>query len=666
MASERTAATDARQPPMRHTDEMSGRAGGLHRRVAWLLTAAVLASAAGAAGPPFLGIGGSGSVFADAVTSAFVAVAPCRLADTRSEEGFTRISPTIIEVQVSGRCDLPAELVAAAFVVTAVIPRADGHVTVYPAHLATPPTTSNVNTQGYQTRANGAVVQVSPTGAVRVHSPGPGDLVLDATGGFVAAADATAGRLVAISPVRAFDSRHEGAGARVPAGGTVHVPLPAGVPADATALAITLTAAGAVSPGYATAFPAGAEPGDASHLNFDTVDPERASAAIVQVSPTGLSVRTSGEAHLIVDVTAYFTGDTAASSTDGLFVPMEPTRVVDTRRTSPLGVSVPLYRDGALDLALPQAAAAAVLNLTVTATSARGHLSARAGGAPLPPTSSLNAAHSSDTAAAMWLGAASTTGVRLSSAGMSTHMVVDQFGWFTGVPPAPTLGAAANTPNGAGCLPGVGKLDPTKRWYRQDNTSASTSTIAYYPLAGPRGAVAVVGDSLTWQTMSNTMNRLIDAGFGPICADGAVFRATTVVVSKVNSGVNAIGRLKGLAFWAAATVRWVISIGTNDVGTASTTVAQRARIDGVIAAVGVTTRSILWMNVRTRRGSYQSVETRFNQNLAATPNVTVIDWSAMVAWNPAAYITGADLVHLTAHGISTRPTLLANTLFTNT
>ena len=44
----------------------------------------------------------------------------------------------------------------------------------------------------------------------------------------------------------------------------------------------------------------------------------------------------------------------------------------------------------------------------------------------------------------MWLGAASTSGVRLSSAGMSTHMVVDQFGWFTGVPPAPTLGAAAN------------------------------------------------------------------------------------------------------------------------------------------------------------------------------------------------------------------------------
>ena len=613
-----------------------------------------------------LGLRAASAVSASAPTSSFVAVAACRLADTRSGIGFTRISPTIIEVQVSGRCDLPADLAAAAFVVTAVSPLADGHVTVYPAHLSAPPTTTNVNTQAYQTRANGAVVQVSPSGAVRLHSPGAGDLVLDATGGFVAGATATAGRLVSIGPMRAYDSRSAGSGARVPAGGTVNVPLPDGVPGDATALAITLTAAGAVSSGYATAFPTGAAAGDASHLNFDTIDPERASATIVQVSPSGLSVRTTGQTHLIIDVTAYFTGEDAASSTDGLFVPMEPTRVVDTRRASALGIGVPLYRDGALDLTLPQPGAAAVLNLTVTATSARGHLTARAGGVPLPPTSSLNAAHSSDTAAAMWLGAASTTGVRVSVAGMSAQIIVDQFGSFTGSPAPPTLGPAANVPNGAGCLPGVGKLDPTKRWYRQDNTSASTSSIGYYPLAGPRGAVAVVGDSLTWQTMSGTMNRLIDAGFGPICVDGAVFRATTVVVSKVNSGVNAIGRLKGIAFWAAPTVRWVVSIGTNDVGTAGATAAQRVRIDGVMAAIGVTTRTVLWMNVRTRRGTYQAAETRFNNALVATPNLQVIDWSAVVAPNPAAYITGSDLVHLTAYGITTRPTLLANTVFTNT
>lgn len=235
-----------------------------------LVGAALIGSAGVAAAPtvtapfPSFGLGPVTNASAALPTSSFVAIAPCRLADTRSGVGFIRVSPTIIEVQVSERCGLPAELVAAAFVVTAVIPRADGYVTVYPAHLPTVPTTSNVNTQAYQTRANGAVVQVSPGGAVRVHTPAPGDLVLDATGGFVAATQAAAGRLVAVGPLRAYDSRRVGSGARVPAGSTVLVPLPDGVPADASALAVTLTAAEAVTPGYATAFPADAAAGEAS------------------------------------------------------------------------------------------------------------------------------------------------------------------------------------------------------------------------------------------------------------------------------------------------------------------------------------------------------------------------------------------------------------------
>lgn len=189
-------------------------------------------------------------------------------------------------------------------------------------------------------------------------------------------------------------------------------------------------------------------------------------------------------------------------------------------------------------------------------------------------------------------------------------MIIDQFGSFSGAASSATLGAPINGPNATGCLPGVGKLDPTGRWYRQDNTSASTSTIAYYPHSGRRGALAVMGDSLTWQTMNGTMNRLIDAGYGPICADGAVFRATTIVVLKVNSGVNAINRLRSLQFRAAPTVRWVISIGTNDTGTATTVSAQRSRIDAVMAAVGGTSRSALWMNVRTRRSEFRTIETR--------------------------------------------------------
>lgn len=634
---------------------MSGRGPRKRRRFAPCVAAALICSLVGVAARP-------GAVGAAPASSAFVAVAPCRLADTRLDTGFTRLSATTIEVQVSGRCELPDALSAASFVVTAVSPSAPGYLTVYPAHLTAPPTTSNLNTHVGQTRANGAIVQLSPDGRVRVYSPAGGQVVLDTTGGFVAAATSAGGRLVAITPVRAFDSRTTGGGTRVPANSIVTVPLPTGVPADAVAVAVTLTAVNAVAPGFATAFAAGSTAGDASHLNYDTLDTERASGTIVQVSSGGLSLRASSAVHLIVDVTGYFTGVSAAESGDGLFVPIAPTRLVDTRYGSALGINVPLYRDGSFDVALALPAAAAAVNLTVTATSGHGSLSARAGGAPLPPTSSVNAGHVADTAAALWMGTTSASGLRVSVASMSAHVIVDQFGWFAGAVAAPGSIPAANVPNGTGCLPGVGKLDPTKRWYRQDNTSASTSSIGYYPTAGPRGALAVMGDSLTWQTMSGTMNRLIDAGFGPICADGAVFRATTVAVLGVNSGVNATGRLRASPFWAAPTVRWLVSIGTNDVGTASTTAAQRTRIDGMMAAIGLTTRPVLWMNIRTRRSDYQAVETRFNAAVAATPNLRVIDWSALVAPNPGAYISSNDLVHLTAYGIAQRPVLLANTL----
>lgn len=640
---------------MGHTVAMSGRGLGKRRWVAQRVAATLVCSLVGVAAAP-------AQVGSAPASSSFVAVAPCRLADTRLGTGFTRISATTIEVQVSGRCELPDALTAAAFVVTAVSPSAPGYVTVYPAHLGAPPTTSNLNTHVGQTRANGAIVQVSAEGRVRVYSPAGGQVVLDATGGFVAAVSATGGRLVTVTPVRAFDSRTSGAGSRVAANTVVTVPLPAGVPTDAVAVAVTLTAVGAVAPGFATAFAAGSSAGDASHLNYDTVDGERASGTIVQVSPGGLALRASTAVHLIVDVTGYFTGATAADSSNGLFVAIEPKRLIDTRYGSALGLSVPLYPDGSVDVALALPAAAAAVNLTVTATSGHGSLSARAGGGPLPPTSSVNSGHRSDTAAALWMGTTSTSGVRVSVAAMSAHVIVDQFGWFTGTVGASAGIPAANVPNGTGCLPGVGKLDPTKRWYRQDNTSASTSSIGFYPNSGPRGALAVMGDSLTWQTMSGTMNRLIDAGFGPICADGAVFRATTVAVAGVNSGVNATNRLKTVAFWTAPTVRWVVGIGTNDVGAAGTTAAQRSRIDGMMSAIGVTTRPVLWINVRTRRGDYQAAESRFNAALVATPNLRVIDWSAMVAPSPATYITSYDMVHLTATGIAQRPVLVANTL----
>ncbi len=598
----------------------------------------------------------------------FSAVTPCRLADTRepessAAEGYARVDARVVEVQVTGRCGIADGATAASFVVTAVAMPANGFVTVYPADLVTPPLVSNLNARAGQTRANGAVVRLSSTGTVRVFSNVGAPVVLDVSGAFHPAAEASAGRFVATAPQRLFDSALSGV--RVPLGGIVDLELPAGVPTDSIAVAVEITASDAVGSGFVAAYPRSGPPSLTSALNFDAVDSIRSATSVIAVSPDGIELHVSRSTHLAVDVLGYFTGPDEPLSADGRFVAVSPTRVLDTRGDSPLGHGVPLYAGGKADVLLPVSGAAVVLNLTVTSTSAKGSISTAGSMRPLPGTPSVNAAHALDLAANLWMGAMSTAGVTAHAQGMSAHHIIDVFGWFTGVPQLPSVAAGTNVPDGSGCLPGVGKLDATGRWYQQDNTSANTSAIAWYPGAGRLGALAVMGDSLTWQTLKGTMNQLVDAGFGPICIDSAVYRNISVTVLKVNSGVDATNRLRTHSFWAAPTVRWVVAMGSNDVGAASTSVAMQARIDAELWAIGPNARTVLWMNVRTRRSTYQTVETRFDQTLAATPNVVPIDWSSFVSPNPALYILSADLVHLTATGIAWRPVLLTNALVAN-
>ena len=54
-------------------------------------------------------------------------------------------------------------------------------------------------------------------------------------------------------------------------------------------------------------------------------------AAIVPVSAAGLSLFASGGGHVVVDVTGYFTGPSAPPSSAGLFIPLDPTRLYDSR-----------------------------------------------------------------------------------------------------------------------------------------------------------------------------------------------------------------------------------------------------------------------------------------------------------------------------------------------
>ena len=84
-----------------------------------------------------------------------------------------------------------------------------------------------------------------------------------------------------------------------------------------------------------------AGPSETSNLNVNGPGQTRAAAAVVKVTTVGavrgFKVWSYGGGHVIVDVAGYYTGSSSANASDGLFVPMVPQRILDTRKPGAMG-----------------------------------------------------------------------------------------------------------------------------------------------------------------------------------------------------------------------------------------------------------------------------------------------------------------------------------------
>lgn len=224
--------------------------------------------------------------------------------------------------------------------------------------------------------------------------------------------------------------------------------------------------------------------------------------------------------------------------------------------------------------------------------------------------------------------------------------------------PAPTYG---------GCMkPGIPTSPvaaPGGVW--QLGTVNGKWRIGFRGVAGPLGAIVVVGDSLTYLSIAETMAGLVSAGYGPICVDAGYGRFVVVGsgTASVSSGLDVIGRVRASApVWQMDTVRWVIALGTNDVRRPSAGRAPVWCAEQIAAArwaIGVTARPPEWVNVRSRREIAQYVENVWNTAVPQNGFVT-IDWSAAVAPWPELFISD-DLVHPTPFGTELRVRLLTAT-----
>lgn len=279
-----------------------------------------------------LRVGGSGStqLLAEVVgwveagdgtePGAYSPLAPQRLLDTRDGTGAPKgilAGGSTVRLAVAGRGGVPAEGAGAVLLnVTAVGGTAAGFLTVAPT-LTGDATTSNLNYNAGQVRANLVLVPLSDTGSVdlRVTSNGSVHAIADVVGWVRTGTPVADGSMAAVAPVRLLDTRTDGGG-QVYNNGWAEIPVTgvAGVPYGGVhAVLLNVTATRATAQGRVSVLPGASNLPTGSQVQF-TKGRNDANLVLAPVSADGwvdLLVQSSGSVDLVADIVGYVTGPTA-------------------------------------------------------------------------------------------------------------------------------------------------------------------------------------------------------------------------------------------------------------------------------------------------------------------------------------------------------------------
>jgi hypothetical protein len=272
---------------------------------------------------------GSGAGLYDPLSS------PVRICDTRAGNpsglsapnnqcnGATVAANGILPVKVANMNGIPAGATAAVFNVTVVNPQAPGFLTVFPQG-SPQPLASNLNYTTGQTTSNRVIVPLSISGPnageISVLSSARADVVVDVSGYYTAAGGSGSLFSAAAVPVRICDTRPgnpsnlSGSNAQcngqsLGTGGTrtVQVSGLAGVPSDATAVAINLTGVLPSAPTFLSVYPNTLPNPLVSDLNEVPGD-VRANMAVATLSSTGTITiyNYTGSIDVAVDVLGWY------------------------------------------------------------------------------------------------------------------------------------------------------------------------------------------------------------------------------------------------------------------------------------------------------------------------------------------------------------------------
>jgi hypothetical protein len=184
---------------------------------------------------------------------------------------------------------------------------------------------------------------------------------------------------------------------------------------------------------------------------------------------------------------------------------------------------------------------------------------------------------------------------------------------------------------------------------------AVTTTTAH----DARGAIGLIGDSLSAQATAQEIAGLERAGWSPVVHNALGGRRTTPDPDTEPS-FSGLAALEEIRAKGSNPHTWIIELGTNDVSVAGNDAVElRRRIDLMLDAIGPE-HQVVWVNVHN--GLDLPASATFNAVLAQVArergNVVVADW-ATEATKPGNLLP--DGIHLSLPGTQTFADLITRT-----
>ena len=380
-------------------------------------------------------------------------VGPVRVADTRRyppytnvAKNFQRLSDRVIRIDIRGRSDVPNDAVAVVVTIAAIYGGQAGWVHAVPAGNTS--IVANVNLEaGDGAVANMATVRLALNGKIDVRGSSPYDVIVDVVGVYRSATSAVrAGRTVFLPKTRrALDNVRVSKRRQ-----TVPISF---IPKGAEAVIVNLAVAGARSPGFLTAVATGTPKIPVvSNLNYSTGE-DRSAGSIVKLGADrngtpSIDVYSEGDVRMYVDVAGYITGVSDTPSDQGLFVPVNPYRAIDTRLKTEVARTGKsrLWPRWSRAFELPQNTlgfgarsqmSGVAMNVALVAAMNYGYVTVLGAQTTRELVSNLNVTRIGHTVSNHVISRASTKGIEMYAV-CGGDVVADIAGWYSGAPQAIT------------------------------------------------------------------------------------------------------------------------------------------------------------------------------------------------------------------------------------